>query len=256
MQKRGVFSIRGVRRRARLQARRQARRAGAVALCLGLGACGYFTEPEYQPPCPRAAVMAGGAISRTCKILAERLGIIGAHLLQCGRDEVEVRDGKVVGPRGEVSIADVASIWYLNPDQLPDDADPGGLEATGGYKPKVDTGSFTYSAHAAVVAVEATSAPQTSPIPWNAASLGSLTLSRQVSMLSSETMELSSTMPIAKVMPARETTFTERPSSTMPSAVPKTQMGIERLTRKLAPALRRKRKSTRMAKPAPLAKQP
>jgi carbon-monoxide dehydrogenase large subunit len=102
----------------------------------------------------RAAVMVGGAISRTCKILAERLGIIGAHLLQCGRDEVEVRDGKVVGPRGEVSIADVARIWYLNPDQLPDDADPGGLEATGGYKPKVDTGSFTYSAHAAVVAVD------------------------------------------------------------------------------------------------------
>lgn len=34
------------------------RRASTVVLCLGLGACGYFTEREYQPPCPRAAVMA------------------------------------------------------------------------------------------------------------------------------------------------------------------------------------------------------
>ena len=34
------------------------------------------------------------------------------------------------------------------------DVDVGGLEATVGYKPKVDTGAFTYATHAAVVAVD------------------------------------------------------------------------------------------------------
>ena len=32
--------------------------------------------------------------------------------------------------------------------------DFGGLEATVGYKPKVDTGAFSYATHAAVVAVD------------------------------------------------------------------------------------------------------
>ena len=45
--------------------------------------------------------------------------------------------------------------WYRRPEQLPADVDVGGLEATVGYKPKVDTGAFTYATHAAVVALDA-----------------------------------------------------------------------------------------------------
>jgi carbon-monoxide dehydrogenase large subunit len=37
---------------------------------------------------------------------------------------------------------------------LPADIDPGGLEVTGGYKPKVDSGTFSYATHAVVVAVD------------------------------------------------------------------------------------------------------
>src|SRR5690606_8354956 len=37
---------------------------------------------------------------------------------------------------------------------LPKDVDPSGLEISIGYKPKVDTGSFTYASQAAVVAVD------------------------------------------------------------------------------------------------------
>ena len=36
----------------------------------------------------------------------------------------------------------------------PADVDPGGLEATAGYKPARDTGTFSYAAHAALVAVD------------------------------------------------------------------------------------------------------
>jgi carbon-monoxide dehydrogenase large subunit len=37
---------------------------------------------------------------------------------------------------------------------LPADVDPAGLETTMGYKPKVDTGAFSYSSQAAVVAID------------------------------------------------------------------------------------------------------
>ena len=43
---------------------------------------------------------------------------------------------------------------YLRPQDLPADVDPGGLETTAGYKPARDTGTFSYAAHAALVAVD------------------------------------------------------------------------------------------------------
>ncbi|MET0192617.1 MAG: molybdopterin cofactor-binding domain-containing protein, partial [Hyphomicrobiaceae bacterium] len=42
---------------------------------------------------------------------------------------------------------------YRRPQDLPADVDPRGLELTAGYKAKRDTGTFSYAAHAAVVAV-------------------------------------------------------------------------------------------------------
>ena len=42
----------------------------------------------------------------------------------------------------------------MRPDRLPPDVDIGGLEATVGFRPKVDTGAFSYASHAAVVAVD------------------------------------------------------------------------------------------------------
>ncbi|HZT51150.1 MAG TPA: xanthine dehydrogenase family protein molybdopterin-binding subunit, partial [Stellaceae bacterium] len=102
----------------------------------------------------RSMVMAGGAVSRSCRVLAARLARIGAHLLQCRPEEARLEDGMVKGPRGEVAIREIANAWYRRPEQLPADVDVGGLEATVGYKPKVDTGAFTYATHAAVVAVD------------------------------------------------------------------------------------------------------
>ena len=45
-------------------------------------------------------------------------------------------------------------MWYLRPQDLPADVDPGGLEVTAGYRPARDSGTFSYAAHAAVVAVD------------------------------------------------------------------------------------------------------
>jgi len=51
-------------------------------------------------------------------------------------------------------LAEVAQAWYLRPDRLPADVDAAGLEVTTGFKPKVDTGAFTYATHAVTVAVD------------------------------------------------------------------------------------------------------
>lgn len=102
----------------------------------------------------RSMVMAGGATARACRVLAERMEIIGAHLLQCERSEVSIVGGRIVSGKGEVSFAEVGRVWYLNPDELPDDVDQGGVEVTMGYRPEPDSGAFTYASHACRVAVD------------------------------------------------------------------------------------------------------
>jgi carbon-monoxide dehydrogenase large subunit len=59
-----------------------------------------------------------------------------------------------VGPLKTVSFREIAEAWYLRPERLPPDVDRAGLEATVAYKPKVDTGAFSYASHAAAVAVD------------------------------------------------------------------------------------------------------
>jgi len=59
-----------------------------------------------------------------------------------------------LGPAGRIGLADVARTWYRRPQDLPDDVAPGGLEVTTGYKAKRDTGTFSYAAHAAVLAID------------------------------------------------------------------------------------------------------
>jgi carbon-monoxide dehydrogenase large subunit len=102
----------------------------------------------------RSLVMSGGAVSRACKVLAPRIRHIGAHMLGAAVEEVTLVNGRVVGPGGSVSIGQVAEAWYLRPDRLPADVDTAGLETTTGFKPKVDTGAFTYASHAVTVAVD------------------------------------------------------------------------------------------------------
>ena len=102
----------------------------------------------------RGMVMAGGAVAAACESLGERIAALGAHLLQTGREDVTVQDGGVHGPSGHVSLEDIARLWYLQPENLPEDADARGLEVMEGYKADVDSGTFSYAAHACVVAVD------------------------------------------------------------------------------------------------------
>lgn len=102
----------------------------------------------------RSMVMAGGAVSRACEIIAERTIAIGAHLLQTTPDQVVLEEGEVRSHTGSIRFQQIAEAWYKTPEVLPGNVAHEGLEVTAGYKPKVDSGTFSYATHAAIVAVD------------------------------------------------------------------------------------------------------
>jgi len=116
-------------------------------------------DTEYTPYSTgswgsRCAVMAGGAVATASREIAKLVKGIGSHLLQAGSGAVDLVDGKVVTAAGSVSIEEVAHTWYRRPQDLPAGIDPRGLETTIGFKPVRDSGTFSYAAHAVVVAVD------------------------------------------------------------------------------------------------------
>ena len=102
----------------------------------------------------RCMVMAGGAVATASREVAGMALRIGAHLLQADPADVELANGSVIGPSGSVTLEEIARTWYRRPQDLPVAVDPRGLESTIGYKPVRDSGTFSYAAHVAVVAVD------------------------------------------------------------------------------------------------------
>jgi carbon-monoxide dehydrogenase large subunit len=101
----------------------------------------------------RSMVMAGGATYKACEELAAKVLEIAGHMLQCDPASLTLAGGKVEGPSGAVTIAEVADASYLHMERLPRHIDPC-LEVTHRYRPPVETGTFASSTHAAVVEVD------------------------------------------------------------------------------------------------------
>jgi carbon-monoxide dehydrogenase large subunit len=101
----------------------------------------------------RSMVTTGGAVAEACRFLMAPIAKIGAHLLQCKEDDVQIKSGRIYGPQGSVEFGEIGRAWYHHPEELPANMDPVGLTATAGHKAH-DPGVFSYSTHAAVVAVD------------------------------------------------------------------------------------------------------
>jgi carbon-monoxide dehydrogenase large subunit len=123
----------------------------AIAVVHGDTAMTPYSTGTYAS---RSITMAGGAVARACRTLKARLAAIAAHLLQCTAADVSLRDGVFYGPSGDISVRDVAVAWYMHPQRLPSEVNAGGMEVTDGFKPKVDSGQFSYGTHAAVVEID------------------------------------------------------------------------------------------------------
>jgi aerobic carbon-monoxide dehydrogenase large subunit len=102
----------------------------------------------------RSMVYGGGAVATASRLLAKRAAHIGAWLMQTDASKVTVTGGKVVAGESSVTLREVARAWYLQPQTLPAEIDTGGLDVTAGYRAARDSGTFSYAAHAAVVAVD------------------------------------------------------------------------------------------------------
>lgn len=102
----------------------------------------------------RSMVHGGGAVATASRLLAARCAHIGAWLMQADVALARVEGGHVIAGGSSITLRDVARAWYLQPQTLPPDIDTGGLDVTAGYRAARDSGTFTYAAHAAVVAVD------------------------------------------------------------------------------------------------------
>ena len=98
--------------------------------------------------------MSGGAVAVACKELLPRVQTIAAHLMGVEAMAVTLLNGRAWAGEQSVALSDVGRAWYLTPQELPAHVHLGGLEVSRAYKPKVDTGAFTYASQAAVVAVD------------------------------------------------------------------------------------------------------
>jgi carbon-monoxide dehydrogenase large subunit len=104
----------------------------------------------------RSMVMSGGAVAAACDAIGARVKAIASKLLEVSAADLILENGYVgvEGTDRRLSLSEIANVWYRKPQLLPADVDPSGLEATAGYKAKVDTGTFSYACHAASVAVD------------------------------------------------------------------------------------------------------
>jgi carbon-monoxide dehydrogenase large subunit len=104
----------------------------------------------------RCAVMAGGAVSAATARLAERVRAIASHLLQAPPSDILLENGAARSRFGaaEVTLREISRLWFTAPQNLPPGAEMTPLEATEGYKPLRDTGTFSYACHAALVSVD------------------------------------------------------------------------------------------------------
>ena len=101
-------------------------------------------------------VMSGGAVAQACSDLKERILKIAAHIMGNEPTEIVERDGVWHSTKSsaKMTLQEIAHVWYRQPQRLPSNINPSGLEVTAGYKTKVDTGTFSYACHAVVVSVD------------------------------------------------------------------------------------------------------
>ena len=101
----------------------------------------------------RSIVFGGGAVARSCRMLAEKIRKIGAHLMQADVANTRIEDGAVLGPTSSVAFAEIAYAANVRQEHLPAGMEPL-LDVTATYEPTEAGGVFAYGAHAVVVAVE------------------------------------------------------------------------------------------------------
>lgn len=102
----------------------------------------------------RSIVMAGGAVTRASQLLVEKARRIAAAVLNCAPDNLRHDGSLFSAPGGEtIDYAAIARLAVVELHRLPHDIPPG-MSVEGIYRPKVETGTFSYGVHIARVRVD------------------------------------------------------------------------------------------------------
>jgi carbon-monoxide dehydrogenase large subunit len=102
----------------------------------------------------RSMVMSGGAVAAACDLLLERVFAIGAWLMKVDKEQMVFDQGVLRGPEKSLTIEEIASAFYLRPQDLPPNDNFGGLEVVASYRMQRDTGTFGYGVHATVISLD------------------------------------------------------------------------------------------------------
>jgi carbon-monoxide dehydrogenase large subunit len=88
--------------------------------------------------------------------LAAKTAAKTAALMAVPANQLTLVSGKVLDSVSgrTLTLTEVAHGWYRQPQLLPQNIDPAGLEVTVGYKAQRDTGTFSYAVHACALAVD------------------------------------------------------------------------------------------------------
>jgi len=102
----------------------------------------------------RSIVMAGGAVARASQLLVDKARRVAASVLECTLDDL-CHDGTFFrAPSGStIDFAAIGRLTVVELNRLPHDIPPG-MSVEGIYRPKVETGTFSYGTHIARVRVD------------------------------------------------------------------------------------------------------
>ncbi len=105
----------------------------------------------------RSAVVGGGAAWKAADAVRQNLLEMAAHMLEAHPDDLELSEGVVQvkgSPKSRMTVAEVARNAYHRPERLPPGMTPADLSTTQNYDAAPGTGTWTNSAHAAIVEVD------------------------------------------------------------------------------------------------------
>ena len=105
----------------------------------------------------RSAVLGGGAAWKAADIVRANILKIAANVMEAAPEDLDVSEGVIQikgSPQHRMTVAEIARIAYHRPEKLPADLMPADLTSIQSYDAPPGYGTWTNSAHAAIVEVD------------------------------------------------------------------------------------------------------
>ncbi len=105
----------------------------------------------------RSAVLGGGAAWKAADIVRANILKIAANVMEAAPEDLDVSEGIIQikgSPQHRMTVAEVARIAYHRPEKLPADLMPADLTSIQSYDAPPGFGTWTNSAHVAIVEVD------------------------------------------------------------------------------------------------------